>query len=152
MFYSGHRIAILSTNNPIIKKTEASPRFVKRRRNSSIFQEYFENHLQCSQLSNMITFTDLIVSAFNTCTFTVRNDVQITDSKLRNVVSDINSFSAFFLYEDSYFQVVSRCKNQLRYCREQALPRLPGSRAQVSEVHARCLVDSVCWTRNAKRQ
>ena len=50
-FYSGHRIAILSTNNPIIKKTDASPRFVKRRGNLSILQHYLQNHLPFSELS-----------------------------------------------------------------------------------------------------
>ena len=83
MFYSGHRIAILSTNNPIIKKTDASPRFVKRRGNLSILQHYLQNHLHCSQLLNKINFTDLMASAFSTFNFTVRNDVLLTDSKLR---------------------------------------------------------------------
>ena len=82
MFYFGHRIAILSTNNPIIKKTDASPRFVKRRGNLSILQHYLQNHLHCSQLLNKINFTDLMASAFNTLNFTVRNDVLLSDSKL----------------------------------------------------------------------
>ena len=82
MFYFGHRIAILSTNNPIIKKTDASPRFVKRRGNLSILQHYLQNHLHCSQLLNMINFTDVMASAFNTFNFTVRNDVLLSDSKL----------------------------------------------------------------------
>ena len=82
MFYFGHRIAILSTNNPIIKKTDASPRFVKRRGNLSILQHYLQNHLHCSQLLNKINFTDLMASAFSTFNFTVRNDVLLSDSEL----------------------------------------------------------------------
>ena len=81
-FYSGHRIAILSTNNLIIKKTDASPRFVKRRGNLSILQHYLQNHLHCSQLLNKINFTDLMASAFSTFNFTVRNDVLLSDSEL----------------------------------------------------------------------
>ena len=62
MFYSGHRIAILSTNNPIIKKTETSSRFVKRWWNSSKVQCCFQSHLQCSQviLNNWMSSTLLI--------------------------------------------------------------------------------------------
>ena len=95
MFYFGHRIAILSTNNPIIKKTDASPRFVKRRGNLSILQHYLQNHLHCSQLLNKINFTDLMASAFSTFNFTVRNDVLLSDSELLFRNQHVSFFSWF---------------------------------------------------------